>query len=245
MIYNFSLTPKASLTDVLLEDIDYSKMEKLKQFLSAPVFLFKRNQLIPNKIRAYNFHLKHIILFLCFLVMANSNGQESFNQNKKDRERTVQDIGDYAQHVPALTSLVTMLIKKDKKGLWQFSKSYGTNLALTYLLKVSINKARPEGRTDGHAFPSGHTSVAFQGASFLHRRYGLTYGIPAYVLAGFVAYSRIEGIHHRHDGWDILGGAIVGIGSTYLFTTPYEKEHFELSYSSGNGNYQIGLTYKF
>lgn len=185
------------------------------------------------------------LLIFCLLFNINSYSQESFYTSKKQRERTVQDIGDYAQHAPALASLVTILIKKDKKGFWQFSKSYGTNIALTYLLKVAINKDRPDGRTDGHAFPSGHTSVAFQGASFLQRRYGSSYGIPAYAVAAFVAYSRKEGIHHRHDGWDILGGALIGIGSTYLFTTPYEKAHFELTYSSGNGNYLVGLKYKF
>ena len=205
------------------------------------------NKLAKQKI---NFNLNAMSKTYCMLIIslffiATANSQESYNPSKKQRERTVQDIGDYAQHAPALASLITILIKKDKKGFWQFSKSYGTNLALTYLLKTVINKDRPEGRTDGHAFPSGHTSVAFQGASFLKQRYGWSYGIPAYAVATFVAYSRKEGIHHRHDGWDILGGAILGIGSTYLFTTPYEKEHFELSYNSGNGNYLVGFKYKF
>lgn len=171
-------------------------------------------------------------------------GQEEFH-NKKQRERMVQDIGDYAQYAPALASLAVILIKNDKKGIWQFSKSFSTNLALTYLLKVTIDKPRPEGRTDGHAFPSGHTSFAFQGASFLQKRYGWTYGIPAYTVATFVAYSRKEGIHHRHDGWDILGGALIGIASTQIFTKPYEREHFELSYSSDNGSCLVGLKYKF
>lgn len=185
------------------------------------------------------------LLIIVLLITISTYSQESFNSNKKQREKTIQDIGDYAQHAPALVSLVTILIKKDKKGFWQFSKSYGTNIALTYLLKIVINKDRPDGRTDGHAFPSGHTSVAFQGASFLQRRYGASYGIPAYVVATFVGYSRKEGIHYRHDGWDILCGALVGIGSTYLFTTPYEEDHFELTYSGANGNYLFGLKYKF
>ncbi len=79
----------------------------------------------------------------------------------------------------------------------------------------------------------------------MQRRYGWKYGIPAYLVAGFVAYSRIEGIHDRHDGWDVLGGILVGLGSTYLFTTPYQKEHLELTFNSGGGDYLIGLNYKF
>lgn len=161
------------------------------------------------------------------------------------RETLLQNVGDYAQHAPALASLVVILVKKDKKGFWQFAKSYGTTLGLTYALKYAIDKPRPDGRTDGKAFPSGHTAVAFSGASFLQRRYGWEYGIPAYAIAGIVAYSRLEGIDDRHDGWDILGGVVVGVGSTYLFTTPYQKEHYELSFKSGGGDYLIGLKYKF
>lgn len=160
-------------------------------------------------------------------------------------KQTIQEIGDYAQHAPALASLIVIIAKKDKKGFWQFAKSYGTTLGLTYALKYAIDKPRPNGATDGHAFPSGHTSVAFSGASFLQRRYGWEYGIPAYLVAGFVGYSRIEGSGKRHDGWDVLGGIIVGVGSTYLFTTPYQKNHYELSFKSGNGDYMLGLRYKF
>jgi hypothetical protein len=65
------------------------------------------------------------------------------------------------------------------------------------------------------------------------------------LVAGFVGYSRLEGVNDRHDGWDILAGAAVGIGSTYLFTTPYLEEHFELSFDSGNGSYAMGIVYKF
>ncbi|GAL64570.1 membrane-associated phospholipid phosphatase [Algibacter lectus] len=38
---------------------------------------------------------------------------------------------------------------------------------------------------------------------------------------------------------------MVGIGSTYLFTTPYQKEHYELTFSGGDGNYLLGFKYKF
>ncbi|MDP2685613.1 MAG: phosphatase PAP2 family protein [Aequorivita sp.] len=161
------------------------------------------------------------------------------------RETAIEEIGNYAQHAPAITALITILAKNDKKGFWQFAESYGATLGATYILKYGINKPRPDGATDGHAFPSGHTAVAFSGASFLQRRYGWEYGIPAYAIAGYVAYSRLEGINDRHDGWDILGGIILGVGSTYLFTTPYQQDHYQLSFNSGKGKYLLGFTYKF
>ena len=187
-------------------------------------------------------------LFLSFLsislIVISLQAQEDSSPEIRF-ERTVEDIGDVLHYAIPLSAGLTTILIGDKKGSWQFVKSLGTNLILTFSLKNIIDKPRPEGATDGHAFPSGHTSVSFQGASFIQRRYGWKYGIPAYVLAGFVGYSRLEGINDRHDEWDVLGGIIVGVGSTYLFTTPYEKEHFELSFSRDNEQYLIGFKYKF
>lgn len=189
-------------------------------------------------------YLLTLILFVSLLGSSFCYGQTGLTGADKT-EKTVQDIGDVLQIVLPGAAAISTVVLWDKKGAWQFVKSYGTTLALTYGLKYAINKPRPEGATDGHAFPSGHTSSAFSGASFIQRRYGWAYGAPAYALAGFVAYSRLEGYNDRHDGWDVLGGILVGVGSTYLFTTPYEREHYELTFSSGDDSYLIGFKYKF
>ncbi len=189
--------------------------------------------------------MKFTTLLLLLFTFQLSIGQEIDSPEEIRIERKIERIGDYAQFAPTAVSLITVIAKKDEKGFWQLSKSVGANLTATWILKYAIDKPRPEGRTDGHAFPSGHTSFAFQGASFLQRRYGWKYGIPAYAVASYVAYSRLEGLNERHDGWDILAGAAVGIGSTYLFTSPYMEEHFELSFKSGDGSYSLGMVYKF
>jgi len=189
--------------------------------------------------------MKDVIIVICLLICGFALAQDIDSPQEIRIETTVEKIGDYTQFAPAATSLAMMLIKKDDDGFWQFTKSMGTNLTITWTLKYLIDKRRPEGRVDGHAFPSGHTSFAFQGASFLQRRYGWSYGIPAYAIAGFVAYSRLEGINTRHDGWDVLAGIIVGVGSTYLFTTPYQREHFELAFNGEGENFSLGFRYKF
>jgi len=187
--------------------------------------------------------IRYLLLFT--LPFGSAIAQQLDSPREIATETTIEHIGNYAQFAPTAFSLIAILAKEDKEGFGQLAKSVGANLTATWILKYAINKPRPEGRMDGHAFPSGHTSFAFQGASFLQRRYGWKYGVPAYAVAGFVAYSRLEGLNDRHDGWDILAGAAVGIGSTYLFTTPYAKDHFELSYKSGNGDYLVGVNYKF
>jgi hypothetical protein len=189
--------------------------------------------------------VKYLLLFICLMPGASSIAQEIESPQEIAIETTLEKAGDYGQYAPALFSLITIIAKNDKEGFWQFSKSAGANLTATLILKYAIDKPRPDGQTDGHAFPSGHTSFAFQGASFLQRRYGWKYGIPAYAVAAIVGYSRIEGIHDRHDGWDVFGGALVGIGSSCLFTTPYMEEHFEMSFESGGGTYAVGVVYKF
>ena len=60
-------------------------------------------------------------------------------------------------------------------------------------------------------------------AEFLRRRYGWEYGVPAYALAGFVGYSRVES--REHYPHDVLAGAAIGFISSYVFTRPYHGFH--------------------
>lgn len=176
-----------------------------------------------------------ISLFLCFPI-------HSYSQFFNKEDSFIENAGDAGVIILPVSAAATTLILKDKQGAWQFTKSFVLNLAVTGAGKILINKQRPLQGGD-HAFPSGHTSVAFQSASYFHRRYGFKYSIPAYVLAGFTAYSRYNAA--RHDGWDILGGAIVGIGSTYIFTTPREQQQMELTFSSGEDAFLLGFNYRF
>ncbi|WP_420574042.1 phosphatase PAP2 family protein [Kordia sp.] len=184
------------------------------------------------------------ILIGLFFCVSTSIAQVEGSSREIKTEKTIQDTGDIIQiGLPIIAGVATFL-EDDRQGTWQFAKSFTLNLGITYALKYAINKRRPDGATDGLAFPSGHTSVSFQSASFIQRRYGWKYGIPAYVLAGFVAYSRIEGIDDRHDGWDVLGGIITGVGSSYLFTTPY-KDKFKVTLATGQDQFLVGFVLKF
>lgn len=180
-----------------------------------------------------------LFIFISLFFLAPETAQSQFF-NKEDS--FIENSGDAAVILLPVSALTTTLFLKDKQGAWQLTKSFLLNLAVTGAGKVLINKQRPLHGGD-HAFPSGHTSVAFQSASFFHRRYGFKYSIPAYVLASFTAYSRLNA--ERHDGWDILAGAAVGIGSTFFFTTPYEDRKMELTFSSGEDAYMLGFRYTF
>ena len=88
----------------------------------------------------------------------------------------------------------------------------GRTLLATYTLKYSVNEERPNGE-DSHSFPSGHTSVSFAGAEFIRKEYGWGWGIPAYLAAGFVGYSRVNA--REHYSWDVVTGAAIGILSNH------------------------------
>lgn len=177
--------------------------------------------------------ITYILVFLLFLF----SGVKLHSQTE-----TIKTTGDVLLITIPATALGITLFKNDKKGTWQFTKGFLLNQTLTFSLKKIISKPRPD-LSNNDSFPSGHTSTTFQGASFIQKRYGLKYGIPAYLFASFTAYSRLKA--DKHDGYDILAGALIGVGSTYLFTTPYQKEHLELTYTSFDKNHLIGFKYKF
>jgi membrane-associated phospholipid phosphatase len=107
---------------------------------------------------------------------------------------------------------------RDTQGTVQFAESLGLTLGTTYVLKYAVNERRPNGGSQ--SFPSGHSTISFFAAEFMRKRYGWEYGIPAYGLASFVAYSRVEA--REHYAHDVIAGAAIGIVSSYIFTRPYK-----------------------
>jgi membrane-associated phospholipid phosphatase len=114
--------------------------------------------------------------------------------------------------LPAAAFAVTVR-QHDAEGRKQFYRSFAANVGATLLLKAVADDERPDG-TDDDAFPSGHASMAFQAAGFLHRRYGARKAWPAWVLAGFVGWSRLDA--DEHDEADVLAGAALGTASAFL-----------------------------
>lgn len=131
---------------------------------------------------------------------------------------TVEQTGNILQYILATSALGVTAINHDGDGAVQFGKSLALSLGVTTALKYSINEKRPDG--GDHSFPSWHTSFSFTSAEFMRKRYGMGYGLPAYVAASFVGYSRIEA--DRHYWHDVFAGMAIGIVSSYLFTKPYQ-----------------------
>ena len=180
----------------------------------------------------FHHYIKTLLLLLIIL----------FSTMLKAQNKTITTLGDVLLFTMPATALGSSIITGDQKGTWQFTKGLLMNQALTIGLKIAIDKPRPD-LSNNSSFPSGHTSTTFQSAAFIQKRYGWKYGVAAYTLASFTGYSRIQA--DKHDGWDVLVGAIIGVGSSYIFTTPYQQEHMEITLNSSDGHYLIGYKYKF
>lgn len=157
-------------------------------------------------------------------------------------EPVIEKSGDILQiALPTAAFASTFIWNDEYKGTIQCAKAMVTTFIVTESLKHIIDKERPNG---GHySFPSGHTSAAFTGAAFLERRYGLKVGIPSYLLASFVGWSRIYA--NKHDYWDVGAGAALGIISAYIFTKPYKNPNVNLSFGKNKDQYTLYFCYKF
>lgn len=168
------------------------------------------------------------IIFLYALIYAAQPVMAKSNTEKA---------GDVlAALLPAIGLGTTLFYEDGNEGTIQFAKSLVTSQAITFGLKKAIDKTRPNGECCD-SFPSGHASLAFMGATFIHRRYGWKYSIPAYLAAGFVGYSRVQSDKHFTE--DVLVGAAIGILSSYYFTKPYKG--FQVTPLASNGVFGLNI----
>src|SRR5262245_1859437 len=64
-------------------------------------------------------------------------------------------------------------------------------------------------KQSGFSFPSGHATLTFAAATVLQQHLGYRAGIPTYLVASYVAVSRLH--DNRHYASDVVMGAATGI----------------------------------
>jgi membrane-associated phospholipid phosphatase len=60
-----------------------------------------------------------------------------------------------------------------------------------------------------YSFPSGHATITFAAATVLQQHLGYKAAIPTYLVASYVAMSRLH--DNRHYASDVVFGAAIGI----------------------------------
>ena len=181
-----------------------------------------------------------LFTLLTFVLSIALFAQEIEITGARKAVRTTGDVGAVLLPVAGLT---VVLLQKDWQGLKQGVFSGVTTLGVTYALKYIVKKERPD-HSDNHSFPSMHTSTSFAAAAFIQRRYGWQWGLPSYILSTYVGWTRVYG--KKHDWWDVAAGAVIGAGSSYIFTRPFAKEHnLTISPVAGDGHYGVYASMTF
>jgi membrane-associated phospholipid phosphatase len=156
----------------------------------------------------FRFHLSAALVVLFSLLPGVA--AEGSEESSADIATLLMPLGTYA----------IASFKNDDEGKSQFLRSTGMSLVLNSVARLAFNETswgkRPNGKEYG--FPSGHTAFVVSSAAFLQDRYGWQYGVPAYLLSGYVAYVRVDTEHHR---WrDIIAGAALSFGVSKFYVTP-------------------------
>ncbi len=151
--------------------------------------------------------------FTIWVLIATISSPPCYADVDKDKQADILMLA-----LPASAYLLT-LHKHDGEGAWALSRSLGLAAISTLALNSIIDKDSPNGNSSD-AFPSGHTAIAFSSAAFMQRRYGWRSGVPAYVVASYVGWLRVE--TDDHDSADVIGGAALGILSSYLLTRAFD-----------------------
>jgi len=98
------------------------------------------------------------------------------------------------------------------------------------VLKVSVQRERPD-ESDHFSFPSGHSASAFATAGVLQHHYGWKVGVPATVVAAYVATARVH--DNRHYLSDVIFGGAMGIAGERTVTLHSGRYNVALAPTAG------------
>lgn len=176
--------------------------------------------------------MKRLLILGLFCMSANASASS-----------TLETSGDVLHLLLPATALgATLFYEQDNgyQGSVELIKAAVSNRLVVEALKYSVDKQRPDGSGDD-SFPSGHTADSFMAATFIYQRYGWQYGVPAYIGASYVGYTRVASDKHHVE--DVLAGAAIGALAGWYFATPYEG--VQLTPIVGNGQYGLYVSGRF
>lgn len=137
-------------------------------------------------------------------------------------QKVIEETGHYTQLGLPLTALGLSVVKGDTEGMVQLVKSFAVQTSLIVVLKRAVDRTRPNGGR--YSFPSGHTAVSFMSSTYIWKRYGWEYGVPATTLAAYVGFSRFGVDEPVHWFSDVVTGCAIGIASSWIFTKRKESK---------------------
>ncbi|MCR4582916.1 MAG: phosphatase PAP2 family protein [Prevotella sp.] len=149
---------------------------------------------------------------ICMIVLLWTNGVFA-------QQRHADGIDDYLQYAPYATVFALKACGVESRDDWTklavtTAASWVASAGVGYILKHTVKEWRPD-NSDQKSFPSGHTLVAFSGATALHKEFGRVspwISVAGYGVATFVAIDRVA--KDRHHWYDVAAGAAIGFAAT-------------------------------
>jgi membrane-associated phospholipid phosphatase len=112
--------------------------------------------------------------------------------------------------------------------------------SLTQGIKVAAGRNRPTGECC--SFPSGHASATFATAAVLERHLGYRGAWPTFVVASYVAASRLH--DQRHYLSDVLFGGALGIASGWTVVGRHGRSSYALAPVPVPGGFMVSITHE-
>jgi len=103
-------------------------------------------------------------------------------------------------------------------------RAQALNAVVTRGLKFAIGRRRPSGGPE--SLPSGHTSASFTSAAVLGSHFGPKVGIPAYLAAGFIGWTRVR--DNAHWLTDVIVGGAIGAAVGRTVTRDHDNSSWAI-----------------
>ena len=152
------------------------------------------------------------------ITLSQTDADVEIQDDLTDSIGDLAEIGDIGGHGLTLAGIIVSTyivgrLVKDEKVIETGKALIEAEIitaVMTKIIKVSTGRERPNGGEDrfSSSFPSGHASGSFSMASVVDVMYGHKIGIPLYLFAGFVGFSRLS--DNKHFLSDVLFGAVLG-----------------------------------
>ena len=151
-------------------------------------------------------------------------------QSEAAGNKTITNAGEILRFaIPAAAAGISVY-KDDYSGLAQLGIAWTATVGTAYLLEHFVREKRPDG-SDWHSFPSDSAASAQAGSAYLWHRYGWQYGLPAFGLALFVGYSRVQA--KKHHWYDVAASDAISFGVNYLVVSRYHRPYDYNGFSAG------------
>lgn len=183
--------------------------------------------------------IRQQIRWVCLIIMSLV-----FSYQGHAQHRHSNSVDNVLEYMPYASIFALKACGVESRDNWReltmtTAASWIVVAGTAYLLKNSIHETRPD-KTNHRSFPSGHTSIAFAGATILHKEYGKVspwISVAGYGIATIVGIDRVIGDHHYWH--DVVAGAGIGFATaeaTWWITRKIFKSNKEQVLVGFSGN---------